>query len=142
MYYSKSPSSWPPCSSQPQRAAGSGWRRPAPAALPGLQGVGIPVRLPRGRGRLRVTLFFGPACAATPEALHDTLDQLEALGVPVDTWEASGNREQRGWSEGSREDGEPWDTGQDRDYGRRYSERDGYRRGYGNRRYGAYRGRY
>lgn len=79
----------------------SGWAQPqtqTPAAL--VQGVGVPVKIGRGRGTIRITLWLPAECASSPTALNAALDQLESAGVPLDIWEpkdGGGN----GWGSGS-----------------------------------------
>lgn len=78
----------------------SGWAEPRAVAPPAaIQGVGVPVKVRRGRGILRVTFWLGPECAASPAALNAALDQLEDIGVPIDVWEPKDNDS---WSGGSR----------------------------------------
>ena len=72
----------------------------APTAL--IQGVGVPVKVNRGRGTLRLYLWLPPECAASPAALNSALDQLESAGIPLDVYESresgwQGGNFNRGW---------------------------------------------
>lgn len=82
------------------QASTTGWAQPqpqTPAAL--VQGVGVPVKISRGRGNLKIILWLPAECAASPVALNSALDQLESAGIPLDVWEPkeSGG----GWGSGS-----------------------------------------
>lgn len=71
----------------PQTSA-TGWAQPqqqTPAAL--VQGVGVPVKISRGRGNLKILLWLPAECASSPSALNAALDQLESAGIPLDIWE-------------------------------------------------------
>ena len=57
----------------------------APAAM--VQGVGVPAKIGRGRGNLKIILWLPAECASSPVALNAALDQLEAAGIPLDIWE-------------------------------------------------------
>ncbi len=83
-------------------AAGNGWaqQQPTPAAL--VQGVGVPVKISRGRGNLKIMLWLSAECAASPAALNAALDQLENAGIPLDVWEPK----ESGW--GSSPTGRGW----------------------------------
>lgn len=78
--------------------AASGWNQPAQAGPALVQGIGVPVKISRGRGTLKITLWLPPECAASPAALNAALDQLEAAGIPLDVWEPKDS----GWSSASR----------------------------------------
>lgn len=67
-------------------AAAGGWQQPqqAPALV---QGVGVPCKIGRGRGTIRVTLWLPAECAASPAALNAALDDLERAGIPLDVYE-------------------------------------------------------
>jgi len=70
------------------QASAPGWAQPqtqTPAAL--VQGVGVPVKIGRGRGTIRITLWLPAECASSPAALNGALDQLESAGIPLDVWE-------------------------------------------------------
>ncbi len=80
----------------------SGWHQPSPPPDALIQGVGVPVKIGRGRGNLKITLWLPAECASSPATLNAALDQLEAAGIPLDVWEpkaegwsSSGNS--RGW---------------------------------------------
>ena len=70
-------------------AAIGGWTQPQPQMTPAalVQGVGVPVKISRGRGNLKITLWLPAECAGSPAALNAALDQLEAAGIPLDVWE-------------------------------------------------------
>ncbi len=120
----------------------AGWARSKPTGIEGLQGLGIPVRLPRGQGcNVEVTLFFGPERAANEDAIHETLDALEDMRIPVREWKPSNkdnNRNERGArSDYGRRDYGRQDSNRDygrsdsnRDYGRRDNRSSGYRSSY------------
>lgn len=83
--------------------AATGWAQPqptTPAAL--VQGVGVPVKISRGRGNLKIMLWLSAECAASPAALNAALDQLESAGIPLDVWEPK----ESGW--GSSPAGRGW----------------------------------
>lgn len=82
----------------------SGWAQPqtTPAAM--VQGVGVPVKISRGRGTLKITLWLPAECASSPIALNAALDQLEAAGIPLDVWEP---KDSGGWG-GSRYGNSGW----------------------------------
>lgn len=66
----------------------SGWAQPRATAPPAaIQGVGIPIKVRRGRGIIRVTIWLGPEYAADSDALQSALDMLEDNQVPLDIWE-------------------------------------------------------
>ena len=84
----------------PTAPAPAGWNQPAPAAL--IQGIGVPVKIGRGRGTIRLSLWLPPECAASPAALNSALDQLESAGIPLDVYESresgwQGGNFNRGW---------------------------------------------
>lgn len=80
----------------------SGWNQPTIAGPAMVQGIGVPVKISRGRGTLRITLWLPPECAASPAALNAALDQLEAAGIPLDVWEPKDS----GW--GTQRGGRRW----------------------------------
>lgn len=70
----------------PASPPAAGWQQqPQPAAL--IHGVGVPVKIGRGRGTIRLTLWLPAECAASPAALNAALDDLERAGLPLDTYE-------------------------------------------------------
>lgn len=74
----------------------AGWAQQTPQTGGLIQGVGIPAKISRGRGTLKITLWLPPACASSPAALNAALDQLENAGITLDVWEPSGS----GWGSG------------------------------------------
>lgn len=82
------------------QASATGWAQPqqTPAAL--VQGVGVPVKISRGRGNLKILLWLPAECASSPAALNGALDQLESAGIPLDVWEPKENGG-GGWGGGS-----------------------------------------
>ncbi|MBX7246357.1 MAG: hypothetical protein RKO24_12965 [Candidatus Competibacter sp.] len=78
--------------------ASTGWNQQAQAGPAMVQGIGVPVKISRGRGTLKITLWLPPECAASPAALNAALDQLEAAGIPLDVWEPKDS----GWGNTSR----------------------------------------
>lgn len=88
--------------SAPSAPASSGWNQPAQTSPAMVQGVGVPVKISRGRGTLRITLWLPPECAASPAAINAALDQLEAAGIPLDVWEPK----ESGW--GTQRGGRRW----------------------------------
>ena len=76
--------------------AATGWSQPQPAPA-AIQGVGVPVKIARGRGTIRLYLWLPAECASSPQALNVALDQLEASGIPLDTWEPK----ESGWQGGN-----------------------------------------
>ena len=81
--------------------AGAGWSQPSQPAAPALvQGVGVPVKIARGRGTLRLYLWLPAECASSPSALNAALDDLERAGIPLDTWEPK--ESSGGWSNNNR----------------------------------------
>lgn len=70
----------------------AGWAQPQPTAAL-VQGVGVPVKVSRGRGTLRLYLWLPAECASSPTALNAALDQLESTGIPLDVWE----QKESGW---------------------------------------------
>ncbi len=102
----------------------AGWARSKPTGIEGLQGLGIPVRLPRGQGgNVEVTLFFGPERAINEDAIHETLDALEDMRIPVREWKPS-NKDNNRNERGARSDYGHRDS--NRDYGRRDNRSSGY----------------
>ena len=81
----------------PTAPAAAGWNQPAPAPTALIQGVGVPVKVNRGRGTLRLYLWLPPECAASPAALNSALDQLESAGIPLDVYESR----ESGWQGGN-----------------------------------------
>lgn len=88
----------------PTAPAAAGWNQPAPAAPAALiQGVGVPVKIGRGRGTIRLYLWLPAECAASPQALNAALDELERAGIPLDVYESresgwqGGNNFNRSW---------------------------------------------
>lgn len=84
--------------------ATSSWTpQQATAAPAAIQGVGVPVKINRGRGTIRITLWLPAECASSPAAMNAALDQLEAAGIPLDVWEpkdsgwGSSSYSNRGW---------------------------------------------
>lgn len=80
----------------------TGWNQPQSASPAMVQGVGVPAKISRGRGTLKIVLWLPAECAASPAALNAALDQLENAGIPLDVWEpkesgwgSSGSN--RGW---------------------------------------------
>lgn len=70
-------------------AAAPGWQQQQAqptAAL--IQGVGVPVKVGRGRGTIRLYLWLPAECAASPQALNAALDDLERAGIPLDVYES------------------------------------------------------
>lgn len=88
----------------PSGAAGAaGWSQPSQPAAPALvQGVGVPVKIARGRGTIRLYLWLPAECASSPSALNAALDDLERAGIPLDVYEP---RESGGWSNNNRSGG-------------------------------------
>ena len=94
-------------SATPTTPAATGWNQPAPTPAALVQGVGVPVKVNRGRGTLRLYFWLPAEAAANPQALNAALDQLEAAGIPLDTWEPKesswggnagwSNNNNRGW---------------------------------------------
>ena len=86
--------------------AAGGWNQPmatGPATGSAtIQGVGVPAKISRGRGTLRITLWLPAECAASPTTLNAALDQIEAAGIPLDVWEPK----ESGW--GSQTRGRRW----------------------------------
>lgn len=78
--------------------AASGWNQPQPAGPAMVQGVGVPVKISRGRGTLKITLWLPAECASSPATLNAALDQLEAAGIPLDVWEPK----ESGWGSPTR----------------------------------------
>lgn len=84
-------------------AAAAGWSQPTQPAAPALvQGVGVPVKIARGRGTIRLYLWLPAECASSPSALNAALDDLERAGIPLDVYEP---RESGGWSNNNRSGG-------------------------------------
>lgn len=81
----------------------SGWQQPQPAPTL-VQGVGVPIKINRGRGTLRVHLWLPAECAASPSALNAALDDLERAGIPLDVYESreSGWGGHAGWNNSNR----------------------------------------
>ena len=65
----------------------SGWAQPPPQPAALVQGVGVPVKISRGRGTLKIMLWLPAECASSPGTLNAALDQLENAGIPLDVWE-------------------------------------------------------
>jgi hypothetical protein len=65
----------------------------APKPETEIAGVSIPLSLDTPKGKLRVYLSFPGATAANPEAFMSLVQQLDAIGMPLDFW-SSGS----GWS--------------------------------------------
>lgn len=82
---------------QPAPASAGGWAQPQPAPAALVQGVGVPAKISRGRGTLRITLWLPAECASSPSALNAALDQLENAGIPLDVWEPKDS----GWGSSS-----------------------------------------
>lgn len=78
--------------------AATGWNQPQPAGPAMVQGVGVPAKISRGRGTLKITLWLPAECASSPAALNAALDQLEGAGIPLDVWEPKDS----GWSSSTR----------------------------------------
>lgn len=81
--------------------AAAGWAQPQPTPAALVQGVGVPVKISRGRGTLKIILWLPAECAGSPAALNAALDQLDAAGIPLDIWESKesgwGSGGSRGW---------------------------------------------
>ena len=81
-------------------ASSTGWAQPQPTAAL-VQGVGVPVKVNRGRGTIRLYLWLPAECASSPTALNSALDELERLGIPLDVYEPResgwGGNASRGW---------------------------------------------
>jgi hypothetical protein len=75
-----------------QVQAGSTWNN-APKPQTEVAGVSIPLSLDTPKGKLRVYLSFPGTAAASPETLLNLIQQLDAMGMPLDFW-SSGS----GWS--------------------------------------------
>lgn len=84
--------------SAPSAQTTTGWSQPAPAGPAMVQGIGVPAKITRGRGTLKITLWLPAECASSPAALNAALDQLEAAGIPLDVWEPK----ESGWGNTSR----------------------------------------
>lgn len=84
-------------SAQGPQSGLSGWAQPQPAATL-VQGVGVPVKIARGRGNLKIMLWLPADAASSPAALNAALDRLEAVGIPLDVWEPQSS----GWGGASR----------------------------------------
>lgn len=83
-------------------AAAGGWQQPqqAPALV---QGVGVPCKIGRGRGTIRLYLWLPAEAAANPQALNAALDDLERAGIPLDVYEReSGWGGNAGWNNNNR----------------------------------------
>lgn len=78
--------------------AATGWNQPMATGPATVQGVGVPAKISRGRGTMKITLWLPAECARSPAALNDALDQLEAAGIPLDVWEPKDS----GWNSASR----------------------------------------
>ncbi len=75
-------------------ATATGWTPPQAAAPAAIQGVGVPVKIGRGRGTIKIMLWLPAECASSPNALNAALDQLESAGIPLDVWEP---KDSGGW---------------------------------------------
>lgn len=78
--------------------AAAGWNQPMATGPAIVQGVGVPAKISRGRGTLKIILWLSAECASSPAALNTALDQLEAAGIPLDVWEPKDS----GWGNTSR----------------------------------------
>lgn len=72
----------------------TGWNQPTTQAAAMVQGVGVPAKISRGRGTLKIILWLPAECAASPAALNAALDRLEESGIPLDVWEPK----ESGWN--------------------------------------------
>lgn len=78
--------------------AATGWNQPAAAPAALVQGVGVPIKVNRGRGSIRVYLWLPAECATSPQALNAALDELERQGIPLDVYEPR----ETGWNNNNR----------------------------------------
>lgn len=77
-----------------QKQATSGWNTPTATTTP--IGVAIPIKVSTPKGEIRLYLQMGPEHAASPEAIIQTLQALDAQGYPLDVWQPKSD----GWGSG------------------------------------------
>ncbi len=86
-----------------QKPAATGWNVPAMAA-PTIQGIAIPIKVQTAKGEIRLYLQLPAECAASPETIMQTLQALDAQGLPLDMWQPRSS----GWGDGG---GSGWNRG-------------------------------
>lgn len=75
-----------------------GWQKPQPSAF-GVQGVNVPVSVQTSAGKVRVYFQLPAEVASSPDALIAALENMLSMGIPVDAWQGSQNR--NNWGQGS-----------------------------------------